>query len=754
MGKAVHYKHPHPKKGICDMKRVLGLLAGILVVGFIGLWFLGSGLLGKHLVSTDPVNQEIPREVLAQRDANQQAAIAKAQQSPGRQILFGDFHVHSTISTDAFMMSLGLFGGDGARPVSDACDFARYCSSLDFWSINDHALAITPDRWEETRNAISACNAVSGNEQSPDMVSFLGWEWTQIGQTVESHYGHKNVILRSGDTSTAPERPISAGFPPDASPEAVPTLALGVLPFLLGFNSDTNNYITYMQELRKTPDCPADPGDMRCRDVARSPDKLFAKLDAWGGEAIVIPHGTTWGYYTPMGSSWDKQLKGDMHDPDRQTLVEVFSGHGNSEEYRSWREISWDAEGKAQCPPRTDNYLPSCQMAGDIIKQRCLATGADDDECDQRAAIARHNYVTGGAVEGFLTVPGATPEEWLDSGQCKDCYLPSFNYRPLSSVQYMMAISNFDEGEPRRFRFGFMAASDVHSARPGTGYKEFAREAMTESLFGNFVHNPLEQQPEIEADSNSVPFEVGSRGQAFATVKETERQASYFMTGGLMAVHADNRSRDGIWEAMERREVYGTSGPRILLWFDLLNAPAGKLAMGGETRMSKAPIFEVTAVGSLEQKPGCPSFSEAALGGDRIADLCRGECYNPSDTRRPITRIEVVRIQPQATPGEPVDDLIEDPWKVIPCSGDANGCTVSFSDPDFNQDQRDTLYYVRAIEAPSMAVNAGGVRCEYDEAGNCTKVNLCDISNPKDDCLAENEERAWSSPIFVDYNAL
>src|SRR5262249_38082063 len=47
-----------------------------------------------------------------------------------RRVLSGALHVHPPFSFDAFTSSLRRVGGEGPPPPADACDFARYCSSL------------------------------------------------------------------------------------------------------------------------------------------------------------------------------------------------------------------------------------------------------------------------------------------------------------------------------------------------------------------------------------------------------------------------------------------------------------------------------------------------------------------------------------------------------------------------------------------------------------------------------------------------
>jgi hypothetical protein len=736
------------------MKKILLLV--LLVIVALAL-FVYLDARGKPEEPGEITAKAVPAERVAKRIADQQAAGAK-----DKQILFGDLHVHTTYSVDAYAWSLPIFHGEGVHPPAEACDYARFCANLDFWGTTEHAESLTPRHWTDLKHMVRQCNAVSGDPANPDMVTFLGWEWTQMGNTPADHYGHKNVILIDTEDDKVPTRPIGSGgiAARNMRNSAIPFWRNLIGPYLDWASRQTQFDQQYkMKDLKAQPLCPENtpvrdmPAD--CVEFAETPHELFAKLDDWGFESIVIPHGNTWGYYTPPGSSWDKQLSLKEHDPKRQTLIEVMSGHGNSEEYRSWQEVAYDADGNRVCPEPTKDYLPSCWRAGEIIRSRCGDLPAAD--CDARVAKAQQDYLDAGRA-GHITIPGVQPEDWLDGGQCRDCYLPAFNYRPKVSTQYALAISNFDEkdeqGNPLRFRFGFIASSDNHAAQPGTGYKEVGRHANTEvsGQEGLIKEGFLDAAKPKGQAAESIPYDLNNTRFNFMQITESERQQSFFYTGGLVAVHSAGRNREAIWDAMKNREVYGTSGERTLLWFDLLGRDGSVAPMGSEVEVQGAPRFRVRAVGDFEQLPGCPDYSVSALTPDKVETICRGECYNPSDKRKPIDRIEVVRILPQATPGEKVADLIEDPWQTFACSGDANGCTVEFSDTTPAPAIREAIYYVRAIQKATPTVNAGTLRCEFNEKGECINVRPChgDLrTDLEDDCMAPAEERAWSSPIFV-----
>ncbi|MEM9530577.1 MAG: DUF3604 domain-containing protein [Pseudomonadota bacterium] len=733
----------------------LALAAGIYVYGIHAAWY------GELEDAGEIAAGAVPEPVLRERSVAQSESAQRLNAAVPKQILFGDLHVHTTFSTDAFRMTLPMVQGDGAHPPADACDFARVCAGLDFWALTDHAESLTADRWRQSIDSVRQCNAIAGDAANPDLVSFIGFEWTQAGPTPETHYGHKNVIFLDTEPQKLPARPIGSPF--RAAFDSIPT-RIRLLPPLRDLPNRRRYYDfnRLIQELSGQAICPAEghvrdlPAD--CAETAPTPDVLFRKLDEWGMDSMVIPHGTSWGIYSPAGTSLDKQLSGAMHDPERQTLIEVFSGHGASEVHRDWRAVTYDENGERVCPPPRADYLPSCWRAGELIRERCLAEGADAEDCSGRAQIARQKYLDYGQV-GWHTVPGTVLEDWLDAGQCRDCFLPSFNYRPGGSAQYGLALGNFETGDrPRRFRFGFMASSDNHTARPGTGYKQYARQPMTD-WWGYADARSRRLFSTDRGAPSAASVEVNVAKLDVFNILELERQASFFSTGGLVATHARGRSREAIWDALKGREVYGTSGQRILLWFDLLadtedGSPVRP--MGSETRQRNVPRFRVRALGALEQKPGCPDHSVNALSPQRLALLCRGECYHPSSQRAPIEQIDVIRIRPQMTAGEPVAPLIEDPWRTFPCDpGDGDGCTVEFSDPEFTAAARDTVYYVRALQAPQPMINAGGFRCETDEAGNCRKVNACygdDRTAPQDQCLSDVRPRAWSSPIFIDFD--
>jgi len=680
------------------------------------------------------------------------------------QILFGDTHVHTTNSSDAFMFSLPMMhGAQGAFPPSYACDYARFISQLDFYFLTDHSESYTPERWHDAIESVNKCNQLSQNENHQDTYAFMGYEWTQVGTVKEEHYGHHNVLFKDTIPGTIPSRPIAAKSKKISAvkrkPSSKMSKMLGIIdPRHKDYYAAYNNLI---DDMVNTPKCesgvPSNKLPADCYEEATTTEQLYKKLDEWAIDTIVVPHGMSWGFYTPPDASWESHLNAKDVNNRLSPLLEIYSGHGNSEQYRNYQVRSKNAQGEYYCPEPTSDYLPSCWQAGEIIRQRCLDENETTDECQNRAVIARQNFVDVDENTGFLTVPAYKPEEWLDAGQARDMFNPAFNYRPKKSAQYGLALRNFDDPENTiGFNWGFIGSTDTHTSRVGHGFKQVGR------VFATEANGPRAHFWESLLLPKDGEFSASSRTQnqydantLKLRAKQVERVGSFLYLGGLAAVHVDERSRDGIWQSMKNKQVYGTSGHKILMWFDMLDENNKLTAPMGSSVQSKTnPKFKVTAVGSSIQAPGCPEYVKTNLDRYKLDKMSLGECYNPTEKRYNIDRIEITRIKPQSYKGESVDELIEDRWKVFQCPTNSPKCEITFMDNEFETTSRDTLYYARVIEQAIPMINAGTSRTTFNEKGEAVSVDLCYGSyqtEQNDDCLTPAGHRAWSSPIYVNY---
>jgi len=694
----------------------------------------------------DPTNINRPIE-LAENDS--------------KQILWGDTHVHTTYSMDAFYISLPLMHGSrGAFPPAFACDYARFISQIDFYVLTDHAESYTPRTWKDQVESIRQCNAISG-EENPDLVAFIGWEWTQAGSTPDTHYGHHNVFFKDYKEGQIPDRPIAAGG----------TIALILRIQLADVNRNLFlfdpvnseyyfSFASFLDTILETDSCPEGlpsnylPKD--CWETAATPAELYGKLDDWGFETEVIPHGTTWGFYTPQAASWEEYMSDqDNIRPDYSSMIEIYSGHGNSEEYLDFKEVDFDSNGEMICPEPTENYLPTCYQASVINKRRCLAEGKSQEFCEALAEQTKKRVNEMPGASGARALFGVNDEDWLDAGQARGAYLPAFNYRPKKSAQYGLALRNNDyEDEKERFKWGFIASSDTHTARAGHGFKQLLRVGGTEAR-GAVSERWRKLLNNVTAEKTESGLRTVEELNELSGVSaiDVERQASFWSLGGLMAVHSTGRDRDSIWQAMKRKEVYATTGHRILLHFDLLENGSIK-PMGSLIESSSNPTFRVKAMGSFKQLPGCPDYVHEALSEKRLQKIANGECYHPSDERHRLERIEVIKITPQNNKDEDPTTLIFDSWKTFECSSNQMQCEIEFTDDDFENGQRDVVYYVRVIEEDTLLVNGSNMRTQFDADGHPISIAPCYADYREDyeeECLGPGGHRAWSSPIFVDY---
>ena len=221
--------------------------------------------------------------------------------------------------------------------------------------------------------------------------------------------------------------------------------------------------------------------------------------------------------------------------------------------------------------------------------------------------------------------------------------------------------------------------------------------------------------------------------------------------GGLAGVWAEENSRDSLFNAMRRREVFGTSGPRISLRFfggwnysqSLCNSSnVARRAYAGGTPMG----------GTMDPKPAWNR------GGPEFVALAVRDAGTEGRPGALLQRLQIVKgwLDAGGELRQRVYDVagsLDNGASVERSScrryGDGHDrlCTV-WSDPDYSEGQR-AFYYARAVENPSCrwsayVCNANGVDCSRPDT----------VDEAFEACCASNhrwriQERAWSSPIWL-----
>ena len=243
---------------------------------------------------------------------------------------------------------------------------------------------------------------------------------------------------------------------------------------------------------------------------------------------------------------------------------------------------------------------------------------------------------------------------------------------------------------------------------------------------------------------NGIPAQFKpAEGTGFAVNRVLELESPIigpvrrYMSGGLAGVWAEANTRADIFDALQRRETFGTSGSRMRIRFFAGNLPEdvasqqnpialayeNGVPMGSNLNVTDAPRFWVWAT----QDPNGPPL-------DRI-QIVKGWVENGEQRQRVWDVVCSSGRTPDTQSGKCSKTTADVDLTSCERTGEqgAPQLEVTFSDPDYSAEQP-AFYYVRVLENPicswtTLLANSSG-------------------SDLPEDVSATVQERGWSSPIW------
>ena len=393
---------------------------------------------------------------------------------------------------------------------------------------------------------------------------------------------------------------------------------------------------------------------------------------------------------------------------------------------------------------------PGAALLWDALSDQCLTPAGS---CDVLVIPHNSNLSAGYMFSGGLDGGGViTPEyaatrarfeplaEIMQHKGASECYygpgssdeLCAFEQQPLDNIAGFDSPPAPDTGFLRRaladglrlrasvginpYQLGFIASTDTHLGAPG---------AVEEDVFLGHGGAGVPARDEVPP---GLPDKLE------------------YNPGGLAVVWAEENRRDALFDAMRRRETYGTSGPRILSRFfagweypeNLCDSPeriaaayAGGVPMGGVLSPGEGQPRFLLAASRDTGVPGSPGMP-----------LQRIQVVKGWIDREGVAREQVVDAAGQADSGASVN--------LANCETRGRGfdqlCTV-WTDTGFDPEVP-AFYYTRVLENPSCRWSqrqcvAAGVDCDDPATIGKGYAGCCSTGH-----RPVVQERAWSSPIW------
>jgi len=659
-------------------KRMMTLLSTLLVLVSVGC------------EQTTDLNEMSPLATQS-RFADSEFAISedfldiRPMPNPDRNAYYGDLHVHTTYSFDAYAFGTLATPRDAYRyAMGEALEHPagfemQLREPLDFYAVTDHALFL--GLAAEAADTTSAFSQYEVSEPLHDLNAdgnrgiLSAPERLQIfGRFVPAAL----IGMVDGTIDRGEALRVAKSAWRDIVESADEFYLPGTFTTFAGYeytsSSNDSGNLHRNVIFRDTNRLPAEPFS---RFHSRDPEMLWDWMDglrAQGIESLAIPHNSN-GSNGQMFKlvDWAEDPMDDDYTTKRirnEPLVEITQVKGTSETHPSLSE--------------TDEW-------------------ADFELMEQRVGTTLFSKAQGGYVR-----------EALRNGLAFE-----------------------ESGIANPYKFGFVGASDTHTGATSDDESDyFAKIGL------------LDSTPELRG-SVPLPWWLGVGARMFASdlVAEVDGETYFdgpgtnFGASGLAAVWAEENTRASIYDAFRRKETFATSGPRIRVrlfagygWEDSILDDPQVVATAYETGVTMgadlqaepggSPLFLAWAVrdalsAPLQRLQIIKGWVEDGETAEIVYDVsCSdGASPDPNTHRCPDNGARV--------------DLEDCAYSQDKGSGELR---ARWRDPDFDPNQR-AFYYVRALENPT---------CRWS-TWDALRAGVA----PRSDLPALIQERAWSSPIWV-----